>query len=647
MDAQNIFNLILLTLSLATILLTLVSYILYRAKQSSGPSAPSQKLKVDGIYFRRYLPKRHLEELERAAQPARAKAQRDFIIVPKRIVPFFVLTAVIIFFSLFVSNALKRNHTEVAKGHVRYSSDELANVGVEKLDAKSENPFGHHAVLREKKFYFMVPAQKPNAEALAAWRNFLNQNGMSHEVTQLGDADLLILVQGSQLNDMERTQVEHALQSGKTLIATGPTGFFNGQGNPETHDWPSKWLGVKFESSAHPSEYLPAIGASKSAAVSAPPGYLFNWTPTDNRFIATAGPGDAILAYEGDYQGHPHASARMVTHASGPGRSLWLAMDPKNKLDPYAVSLLADALAWAVHEPVARIANWPGNSPGALLLSVDSEDRFSNIASLLKSFQAAKAPATFMVVSHLYEKESSLLPVKDEHVEIGSHSEDHAIFEGQSVDVQFDRIQQSLSEIEALSKSTVHGFRAPEEKSDNATLLAASKLGLNWIATKSFFVRRAPVWVAGGQLLMFPRITLDDFSLIRMNTPPTDIAKLLIEEAKQSYQVGGMDMLNMHSQVFGNDPYPQYVGDALIAIAKLKGWQPTYTEAYHWWNARSKATVEFDAEKKNLTVHNWSNSSLNNAVLLIDDGKNLKKIPVQSLSPGESKVIALSKNGKN
>lgn len=643
MDAQNIFNLILLTLSLATILLTLVSYILYRAKQTTGPVTPSKKIKLEGVFFRRYLPKKHVEAIENEGVTPHVRSQKEFIIVPKKIVPFFILISVVIFFSLFVSNALKRKEAPVYASHLRVSKDEIASAGLEKIDATVLAPLARHPSLKDKKYFVFASARGETPPAILAWNKFLSESGLTKITEKWSEADVVIIPQAVQLKDSDRSNIESAINAGKTVIATGAIGYLNGVGKKGDHDWSARWFGVQFAPSSHASEYLPVVLSGAQSAINLTPGLLLNWSPTDNKYTASAKLGENVLAFESDYQGHPHDAVRMVIHSVKKSRTLWMAMDPNDKMETYALSALVEAIAWTAHEPMVKISNWPKNLPGALLLSVDSEDQFSNIASLAQVFSKLKLAATFMVVSHLYQKDPKILPLNSDLVEIGSHSEDHSLFEGQGIDQQYERIQKSLNEIESISQSTIYGFRAPEEKSDNATLLAASKLGLKWMATKSLFVRRAPVWVVEGQLLIFPRITLDDYGIQKINLPPADIAKQLLEEARSSYQVGGMDLLNVHSHVFGKESYPKHLEEALRSIAELKGWHPTFTEAYQWWNARSHTSLEFDDVKMNLTVRNRSKSTLSQAVILVDRGEGRQSIPVPALAAGESTIIPLTK----
>ncbi|MCF8060290.1 MAG: hypothetical protein K9K67_13395 [Bacteriovoracaceae bacterium] len=56
MDVKYFFNIVLLALSLTTIFITLISYIIFKLRQGSFIKLDNEYHKIEGAYFRRYAP---------------------------------------------------------------------------------------------------------------------------------------------------------------------------------------------------------------------------------------------------------------------------------------------------------------------------------------------------------------------------------------------------------------------------------------------------------------------------------------------------------------------------------------------------------------------------------------------------------------
>jgi hypothetical protein len=95
MDIKNIFNIILLALSLTTIFITLISYIVFKLRQASSMNSVSDFYKLEGSYFRRYAPElEKLNEEKREEILAKEKNPKKFYI---KILSMFAFVFLVIF----------------------------------------------------------------------------------------------------------------------------------------------------------------------------------------------------------------------------------------------------------------------------------------------------------------------------------------------------------------------------------------------------------------------------------------------------------------------------------------------------------------------------------------------------------------------
>ncbi len=658
MQLTQIFNILLLTLSLATILLTLVSYILYRIRQipEFQPKTVHQ-VRIQGVFFKRYLPAETLAA-ETAIAVARAQQGPGLSSIPRNIVPFFGLTASVIFLSLLLSQWLKPTELDLEKARVQNFRD-LRGKGLLKdyeLPSRSNGSAGDEwfppaqlervelrlSSLRHRSVALVDLAleQKYNPlhsrEGVANWKSFFETNRIPFRITAAipcsGDTELVVIPQAAAFSRSHRDALLECFTRGVAVVATGPIGIYDGTGAKADPPWTSELFGVRFASNPDPGTFFATqLSGDRGPHWDVPGGMVLDWPPGDNRFQAIATMG-STHAYESTYKGRANAFTRAQFFSSGKSRRVWLAFDPTpGKLGTEAEKLharmaIAGALSWVVHEPIARVTTWPNAVPGATFLSVDSEDQFNNVRGLQKLFLDAKVQATFFLVSNLFQADTGAFSHSPEGAfELASHSENHGVFQGQGLQEQFDRIQASRIEIEEIIGRKVSGFRAPFEKADDATLAAAVSNHLDYVVGNAKFARFTPVWVASGKLLYFPRMSLDDFGVDR--TPDLDpaqgIPQTLAEETLRAQRLGGMAILNFHTQLFGKKRYEGPLSELLHAISSQGNWTPTYSQATQWWKDRESLALTLSAVSQRqyeLVVENPTDSAIDGIEVEVDLG---------------------------
>lgn len=670
MQLTQIFNILLLTLSLATILLTLVSYILYRIRQiPEFQPKTAHQVRIQGVFFKRYLPAESLAA-ETANAAARAQQGLGLSSIPRNIVPFFGVTASVIFLSLLLSQWLKPTELDLEKARVQ-NFRALRAKGLLKdyeLASRTSGPAGEEwiapaqlarvesrlASLRNRGVALvdLELEQKYNPvhsrEGVENWTSFFETNRIpfrkTTEIPCSGDVALVVIPQAAALSRSHRDALQECFTRGIAVVATGPIGVYDGTGANADPSWASELFGVRFAPNPDPGTFLATqLSGDRGPHWEVPSGMVLDWLPSDNRFQAIGTLG-STHAYESTYKGRANAFSRAQFVSSGKSRRVWLAFDAipvKATLEGekfHARMAIAGALSWAVRAPLARVTTWPNAAPGATLLSVDSEDQFTNVRGLQKLFLDAQVQATFFLVSNLFQSDTGAFSHSpDSAFELASHSENHGIFEGQSLQEQFDRIQASRIEIEEITGRKVAGFRAPFEKADDATLAAVAANHLDYIVGNGKFTRFSPVWLAAGKLLYFPRMSLDDFGVDR--TPDLDpaqgIPNTLAEETLRAQKLGGMAVLNFHTQLFGKKRYDGPLSELLHAISSQGNWTPTYSQATQWWKDRESLTLSLRAVSERqyeLVVENPTDSVIDGIGVELDLGSGTAW---KSIAPGQ------------
>ncbi|MBT4790572.1 MAG: hypothetical protein HON90_03295, partial [Halobacteriovoraceae bacterium] len=146
MDIKKIFNIILLALSLSTIFITLISYIIFKLRQAVSANIDHDEDQLDGTYFRKYNPE--LEKInEEKKQESDALAKN-----PKKAIFKFVGMAVFVFLCIFTVFMLEDyfKYREQVKNKMM-SAHDFKQLIAEGLLAKHDyNPYHGPVKISEK-----------------------------------------------------------------------------------------------------------------------------------------------------------------------------------------------------------------------------------------------------------------------------------------------------------------------------------------------------------------------------------------------------------------------------------------------------------------------------------------------------------------
>ena len=664
-------------------LLTLVSYAIYKLRQLPAlRGTGASGLKINGVFFRRYLPA--VSESPTGEIAARRRA--PFAIITRNVGVFFGIVAVVIFMSLAIQNYFS-NFSMTEKGANAHTYMELQKLGL--LHSYDFAPTVVAGIMAEKlapgfdsnqarliaqlQQHTVVLVQTPANNGATAelqrstgvgWFALLDTAKIPHRVqtTVAGvrSGELMLLNEQRILTAAERAEVGDALKRGVGVLATGGVATRDAMGLLDSAGiaWAQEQFGVKLLLNEHPEISLPTMFASDRAPWwDVPPGLMLEWFPADTSFEAVSVSGTQALlksnyrgypVFSNDNSDQPTARTRANFLDRGDGvRTAWLGVAPtpiaKNTPaeNAYVRHALLHVLAWTEHVGQARAANWRGGKAAVAVFSVDSEDKFENVDQQLAIFHKADYPATFFVVSNLFQKYPDMMKGVTEDIEIGSHSENHETFENQTQQEQFDRIQTSRLEIEDLSKKPVLGFRPPVEKYGDDTIAASLNNKLAYFAGDGRFFRFAPVYVANGRVLFFPRVMTDDFNIHHRRDLANgdEIVRVLKEDFERARLMGGFYFFSMHTQAFG---LPIYKAPLLAFLRDIDGsgvaWKANFRQLNQWVRTRDLLTTQIvqDGSKTVLSVSNGSAETIEGLVVQVDVGNGPpRSIPITKLEAGK------------
>lgn len=632
MSIHELLNILVLTLSLATVFITLLTYLIHKIRQLPKSDATTATIRRDGVYFKRYFGPLDMiaTKPELAQKPAGllgALSNRGYRF-------FFALLCVVIFLSIFFErNVSQWKHTRVQRRDAEVYSSRV-DMGLMKeydLNPGRKNPElvesisesqakrldGIRESLKARKIIVVQTPQNAaftgdkSSVAIAAWKKFLDQSGISYASgTAISDAkgfNLLILPQAKVLTALDRANLRDLAAAGIGILATGPAGYVDEKGTVAATAWSSEMWGFTIAKNEDSNSYFPTLfsGGVRAPWWEVPPGFLVNWFPTDNGFQYTSS-STGSMAYEANYQGRWRSEetdghfVRAVFGAKERPLLTWLALDPpdNSKLTApeqhYVSSALFEALRWSAAAPSASIGLWKSGAPNAFVASVDSEDEFSNAVSMLKIFKEEQFPATFFVVSNLLKENSELARQATSKYELASHTDDHGSLEGKTLSQQFEHIQNSRFGIEYFWGHPVYGFRPPEEGFDPVTLNAILQNRLEYIFGDQHFHRFAPVQISDGQLTYFPRSALDDFNLVSKKGVFTErqAVQAMLDDHARIAELGGAYFLSLHTQIYGKPERWGILRNFLKDPSLKSAWKSNFVELQTWWQARQNVELK-------------------------------------------------------
>ncbi len=663
MRPESFLNTLILSLSVSTVLITLISYLIYKVRQFPQGNRKAEATKKEGVYFRRHIPGEVLDPAVVAEEKIQISRFERFNNLPT----YFGIVVLVVFCSLIFKDFLGHYYDRWMRGSEVARLEKLRNQGLFKLydfnpgfplpsfkETIPENLKVYVAdkalLLAKKKIAILTwsnfhPVDKDKqARAHAGWMAFLKRSGLdvfevnSEEVSGL-EADVYIIPQAKTLSTARRAVLDSLIEHKKGVILTGACGHLDEKGALQKVSYCGKKFDLTFSELTRKLSHPSIFSASRVPGWIIPPGFQIDWVPEEQDLVAVTKLKDAA-SFESDFKGNivlenGESIVRMMFKTEGESRLAWLALEPHALQDKkpeeifYGEAGLLETLTWASGDPTVEVSTWKQGKPSAAVVSVDAEDKIEGANTLWKIYQKAGLPVTFFVVSDQMQNDDSLMKITEPNVEIASHSRDHKIFADMDLDLQFNNIQDSRMSLEEKSGKPVRGFHPPEERFNEKTLNAIFQNRLDYLVGDQRIPRLAPLMLE--ELVYFPRVNVDDVWISRNKQliSNQDILNHIKSEFLRTQHLGGLYYLNTHSQIMGQGHFPEVVTEAanLLKSSQSKVWLATFAELSDWWRQRSQLSVRVTSE--GVKIKNHSQKPLKDMVIFLK-GKPVTLSPLKS-----------------
>src|SRR6267142_2416415 len=409
---------------------------------------------------------------------------------------------------------------------------------------------------------------------ITPWRQFFARHGIAarelraEELASLKEPGVLALASSVALDETERQAIRARLAAGWSVLGTWALGVRNGKG---------EWSGYGFIDELFDAKVEPELAPTKEESFLLP----YGETPLTQRLNA--------------------------------GKRIYL--------QPTAEALLRAR----ARNGAARYGNWmrettqpawPYPHQAALLLEMDTEDKFENSLRFAALLERYKLRGTFYSLTSEAARFPAVVKRLATRHEIAYHAEVHDGFAKLPSARQDARLKAMIKQMRNLLPDVraASGFRAPLEEYDATTerLLRANGLrhhaaspGARDDVLPGFSTAEADV-PSSKALVVLPRTWLDDMNLRRSARLETSAAvNMLLTHLDDTVAMRGLGLLSIHTQEFYAGSPVERATQRLLQELPKRGaamWTAPAESIARWWRDREAAQVSSREEPGRLRV---------------------------------------------
>ncbi len=578
MDIKMFFNVLLLALSLATVLVTLISFILYKLRQLSDKNQLKDPYQLEGLYFSRIAP--HLEELNkkyRIENQIKVKKVNSKLSLGSMFLIIVGIIASSLFAQIYFSElqerrkkiAVSENYRTLVDNGLLKRYDYTPIFSEEKIKYKIEESqvgYTDYALgrLKRKKIILAVSDNtKSNTDfSFNAWEQFFNRYQIpfkKQKITQIQSPDLVILPHFEILKTGEKILIEKMAERGINLYATGPIARLDGTKERTDGAWARDLFGIEFQKCPDLNLYPTYFKRSSMILLNIPNNFTSTWPQMNKEFCALFNKNDEnarIASIEVSYDGTPryidqskkYVIVNSIQKSTENQRIVWQSMDPLfvqesiNASDKKYAShlrfedqIIIQTAHWLTHGIEVQISDWPNNAKAMKIISfpylVDNDKSEKVLNYVVKE----KIPATVFLSSAGINLFKEALQGKGvEQLEIAAYFDKYYPPLSEKIEVNkldFKDIEKNRLDIEEEASSAVSGIYIRPDKLNQSVYYSAIGNHFNYILSSG---------IENGQIVN----ELQSMDYIHFNVPDPDTNEKIEKENRSIASISQKDIFN-------------------------------------------------------------------------------------------------------
>lgn len=645
MDLKNFFNILLLAISLTTILVTLVSYIVFKLRLASTKAGAGEN-PLEGAFFHRFSPKlqeKYNELLASEEEKSDKKISFKVKFVSLFMFLFLIIAGLLLFEDYFSyrrdlserTMAAKEFRALVKDGHLKSYEYSPRNEPIEfskKISNNSTDQLSYlTSALKNSRFCLISTARakrfsnRVHSLALKQWRDFLNRNDLKFSIRgSIVDTSDCIRIY-PHIHSLSNSQRASFGEFSGSALVIGHFGSVDGLGGSVEQSETEKIIGRKILSQASTQPTL--ISSEKDYLWEIDGGSFLSWFPIDK---------DAshILSKEGniissDYNGKILREGDDILSREFRNEKItWSSLDPINH--PYSDLVFLNIFAKMKGIPVFKIENYRDSKIGVSFVYRQNQQT-DDLEKIKEVLSPMKSPWTLFTNNFYYEG------LELDHKERVSYevavltSPDHN-FDKLDSRTSFNLVENLRLKLEELSFSGVRGLTTYNNFLENTVLDASDQNKLSYLYGTTKVISYSPVFLKGLNFLLVPKMFRSTKELLGDKTIESidDFTQALELTFSNSQMLGGLAVYDISSLEVDN----YLLLNALKnMVAKLEGKSVNIGEVVGWKRAKNnlKLSSMMDGGDLLLNIENSSNRSATNFKILFDGANGREEFMVEKV----------------
>ena len=461
---------------------------------------------------------------------------------------------------------------------------------------------------------------------LQPWRDLLARHRISvreQRAAELtGSRGVLILASSVALSEAERQAIRARIAAGWSVLGTWAVGVRDGKG---------QWSGYGFIDEIFAAQVASDLPPTKDESFLLPYGEtpLTHALPAGKRIYLSRGSepflrvrAANVAARFGNYMREvtlPGAllGAAAFDERAGARRAFFGFAETSWESAQDSVDVLVlGTLRWLQRRPMAAKSAWPHPYQSAVLLEMDTEDKFDNSVRFAEQLERYNIRGTFYSVTSEAQKFPEVVKRLHARHEIAYHADVHTGFAKLARKEQDARLTQMVRQLAKLvpNVSVATGFRAPLEQYDVNTEKALRAVGIKHHAASPAsredalpgFSTAEPGVPPDEALVVLPRTWLDDINLFTsglLKGMPAE--QMLLGSLQDTQAMRSFGLLSLHTQNFYAGSVLERVFPRLlqkIAQQRDQVWTPSGSTLTEWWRDRTAVEVGIQEESGALRI---------------------------------------------
>jgi peptidoglycan/xylan/chitin deacetylase (PgdA/CDA1 family) len=457
-------------------------------------------------------------------------------------------------------------------------------------------------------------------DLLVPWRSFFRRNHVAvrdakaSELGAIKGKAVLILPSVVVLSEAERKAIRSRVAAGWSVLGTWALGTLDEKGTQRGYGFIEELFGAKVIYDKPPEGdfrfFLPYGETPLTHRLRAGQRMYFRPSQENPLRLQTAHGAGRLSDYNRDVSQPQFLMPIAAFDERGGSRRAYIGA-PESSWDSAQAEMdqfLFGTLDWLKRKPIVFKSAWPDPYEAALVLEMDTEDKFGNGATYASQLDKAGLRGTFFCLTSEAVKNASALKRIAAHQEIAYHAEVHTGFKNLDAAKQTERLKAMEKQLAPLLPAGTRpiGFRPPYEEYDATTEKVLRPNGLTYMAGSNDssddslpkFSKVDP------GLVLLPRTWADDIVLLRAGKlEAASVDRILLASLDSTLATHSLGLLSIHSQHFEDDGALQRAMPAFLqAVAKqrTKLWVSPADAIAQWW--RDQQAVQVTTRGDRITI---------------------------------------------